>query len=230
MELASSKGLNCLGSEEVNKLLDMVRAVAREVHRKLPRSVEFDDLYQNGVIGLMEAARKYDKEKGVPFLPYARFRVRGAILDGLRRIDTFTRRQRKQMKQAEFKEESLGQPRVGFVAPIVVSTAASFMAGGDSDLNFESRLAAGLDSSPYRQLQTAEAQRVIELALEGMSARHRQMIRMLYYHDLNAKEVAKRFHVNESRVSQIRGIALRKMSVRLEESGLKLGDLLEDAC
>ena len=67
--------------------LPLVRILALQIHGRLPRNVEIDDLYSAGLVGLIEAFAKYDPTKKVPFVAFAQFRIRGAILDSLRLLD-----------------------------------------------------------------------------------------------------------------------------------------------
>jgi RNA polymerase sigma factor for flagellar operon FliA len=214
----SSSELDGLSSHELNTYLNLVKAICGQIHRKLPRSVDYDDLYQNGVIGLMDAVKKYDHSKGVPFTPYARFRIRGAILDGFRKTDSVSRRDRRKVKQGD-----------GTMVPIFVSTSEPGVAGGSVELRIEDTLAASPDHSPYQRFQSGEAARLLQSAMSNVPDRHRKILYMLFHDDIRASEVAKHFHVNESRVSQIRAAALKKMSAQLESRGLKFRDLLE-AC
>ncbi len=74
------------------KELPQVYYIARRIHERLPQQVPFEDLVHAGVIGLIEAVRSFDASKSVPFKSYAKFRIRGAILDSLRELDWGSRR------------------------------------------------------------------------------------------------------------------------------------------
>lgn len=218
-------------SEEADRCLNLVKAIAGDIHRKLPRSAEFDDLYQNGVIGLIEALNKYNPERGVPFLSFARFRIRGAILDGLRRADILTRPQRREVKRVQDAAGTEEFPfRSASFGPTLVSTSSprGGESGGDG-VALEGNLPSS-DQSPYQQLQMDETRRLLQRAMEDMPERHRQIVQMIFEKDLTAREVAEQLGVNESRISQIRGIALRKMSARFLQHGLSFGDFWEAAC
>jgi RNA polymerase sigma factor for flagellar operon FliA len=86
----------------------LVRAIARKVLASLPAHVELDDLIQDGMCGLIGAARRYNSRRGVPFRLYAKHRIRGAILDGLRRVDPATRDLRSKVKKLEAAAHELG--------------------------------------------------------------------------------------------------------------------------
>src|SRR3954471_21297484 len=84
------QGLNNIETERERVLLEQlpqVKFIARRIHDRLPQHVELDDLMSAGVIGLMDAMKKYDPAKNVQFKSYAQFRIRGAILDSLRELD-----------------------------------------------------------------------------------------------------------------------------------------------
>src|SRR5947207_4967250 len=81
--------------------LPLVRHIARRMHEKLPRHVSMEDLVNAGVVGLMDAFRKFDTGKHVQFGSYAKFRIRGAILDSLRELDWGSRDLRRQSRRIE---------------------------------------------------------------------------------------------------------------------------------
>src|SRR5580704_11304128 len=79
----------------------LVKAIAHQVHRNLPAYADFDDLVEAGILGLFDAATKYDSDKHVAFASYAKHRIRGAILDSLRQLDWVSRDLRHRQKQVE---------------------------------------------------------------------------------------------------------------------------------
>ncbi|MDQ2946709.1 MAG: sigma-70 family RNA polymerase sigma factor, partial [Acidobacteriota bacterium] len=81
--------------------LPLVKAIALRVHENLPVHVDLDDLIHAGVIGLFDAASKYDGDKNVAFSAYAKHRIKGAILDSLRQLDWASRDLRRRHKQLE---------------------------------------------------------------------------------------------------------------------------------
>src|SRR6476469_5045590 len=81
--------------------LPLVKAIAVRVHENLPVHVDLDDLVHAGVLGLFDAASKYNPDKKVVFHSYAKYRIKGAILDSLRQLDWASRDQRRRQKQVE---------------------------------------------------------------------------------------------------------------------------------
>jgi len=217
MDESVTSAFNPLGEENLSKHLKLVKALAREIHRRLPRSVEYDDLFQNGVLGLMEAVQKFDPSKRVPFTLYARYRIRGAILDGLRSSDRLTRSHRRLVKSEE---------QEGSVGPVTISASAPRVADGDERTSIEANLRSDEADSPYRMFQAQEVRDLLEQAIDELPQRHRVMMHMLFHEGLRASEVAERFQVNESRISQMRGAALRRISAKFDKSGLQRSHLL----
>lgn len=221
MEQSLTPGFNPLGEENLSKHLNLVKAMAREIHRRLPRSVEYDDLYQNGVLGLMEAVKKFDSSKRVPFTLYAKFRIRGAILDGLRSSDRLTRSHRRTVKSEEMD---------GNTGPVTISASAPRVADGDESTSIEANLRSNEADSPYRMFQAQEVRELLDEAMEDLPDRHRRMMHLLFHEGLRASEVAERFQVNESRISQMRGSAIRRISAKFDKSGLQRSHFFEAAC
>src|SRR6266446_6694085 len=87
--------------------LPQVRYIARRIHERLPRHIPFEDLVHAGVVGLIDALHKYDKSKHVLFGSYAKFRIRGAILDSLREMDWSPRDLRRQSRRLEESHDKL---------------------------------------------------------------------------------------------------------------------------
>src|SRR5271167_2981166 len=81
--------------------LPQVKYIARRIHERLPQHVPFDDLLHAGIVGLMDAMHKYDPSKNVRFSSYAKFRIRGAILDSLRDMDWSPRDLRRKARRLE---------------------------------------------------------------------------------------------------------------------------------
>src|SRR5512146_116241 len=92
----------------INEQLPQVRYIARRIHERLPQHVQLDDLVHAGVLGLIDAVYKYDTTKQVQFKSYAKFRIRGAILDSLRELDWSPRDLRRKARRIEEGSARLG--------------------------------------------------------------------------------------------------------------------------
>jgi RNA polymerase sigma factor for flagellar operon FliA len=229
------------GSERDRLLLEhlpMVRYLARRIHERLPQHVELDDLVSAGVMGLMDALRKFDHNKKVQFKSYAQFRVRGAILDSLRMLDWSPRELRRKGRAVQDAMQSLTQ-RLGR-SPNEQEVAAEMDLDLDQyqallgdlkgleigSLNMERSEDSGeeelayLAGSPnddplFRCLQGEMKQRLID-AIDDLPEKERMVLTLYYYEELTMKEIAQALGVVESRVSQIHSSAVLKIRSTLE--------------
>ncbi|MGO9242671.1 MAG: sigma-70 family RNA polymerase sigma factor [Bryobacteraceae bacterium] len=195
--------------------LGLVRFIAARIASSLPVQVELEDLIQTGTLGLIDAVRRYDPAKGIPFPAYARYRIRGAILDALRALDWATRSQRRQRKAMALAEAADGSP-----APVDHRKLRFFSLGPVASLSSRQERQDDMpapdfpcceDLHPDRLYEAHEAQDLVRKALEVLPERHRQVVLMYYSGDWSMRAIGRTLGVNESRVSQIHKSALDKM-------------------
>jgi RNA polymerase sigma factor for flagellar operon FliA len=205
----------------------------------MPNSIDIGDLVQDGVLGLIDAARRFDEDRGIKFETFAERRVRGAMIDALRR-DAWPRGVRRQRRELDAAREALRRElghepsmadlaaRVGSdekrlsrtIVRINTIEATSPLATGE---HFdESCLPAALvPSEPdapdtaYEKLETRER---VRGAIQSLPWREQKVIGLYYYGEVTMKQIGAEIGVNESRVSQLHARAIR----RLKES---LGDM-----
>lgn len=218
-----------------------VRFIARRIHDRLPRHVSLEDLVHSGVIGLIDAVHKFDPSKNVQFKSYAKFRIRGAILDSLRELDWSPREVRKKARRLEQAHLELRQ-RLGRDA----SEQELAGAMGMSVAELEQLLAdlRGLDlgslqdtrgedpedtvmahvslqddgADPFTQTLQSEMRSLLAAAIEELSAREKQILALYYYEELTMKEVGATLGLTESRICQIHSGALVKLRARLRQA------------
>jgi RNA polymerase sigma factor for flagellar operon FliA len=191
------------------------------------------DLTQAGVLGLLDAADKFDLTKGVRFQTYAELRVRGAILDSLRSLDWVPRSVRRLRRELQGAESRL-QGRLGRkptdeelaevmkVSPADLRAARdrvrrSEIASGNSE-SFDGVVAFTIDPSspdPQELLERREIEELLARAIERLPERERLVLALYYHEELTMKEVGRILGVNESRVSQIHGKAVETLRRRL---------------
>lgn len=231
--------------EERNDLvmqeLPQVYYIAARIRERLPQQVEMDDLVNAGVIGLIEATRNYDATRNAGFSTFAKFRIRGAILDSLRKLDwgsrTVRRKGRAIADSINQLSSKLGrQPTqeeiakdLGMELDELQATLADldglYLVGqqvefeeegaGNQDL-IESAPSRGGDN-PFELCMEGEARAHLKSAVEKLSERE-QLILSLYYHDeMTMREIAEIVGVAVSRVSQIHAAALVKLRASLEQ-------------
>ncbi len=218
--------------------LRLVRPIANKVRASLPAHVELNDLIQDGMCGLIGAARRYNTRRGVPFPLYAKHRIRGAILDGLRRVDPATRGFRSKVKKLEATAHELGDElgRNPTEAEIAVRAGASphetardhidWRVGDATRAGIESRSAGLCDLKadetwrPDVQARHEELRGVLLAAINSLPARYRQIMLLYHWSGVTMREIGVMFGVNESRVSQIHKRALKLMAGTLRSSGV----------
>jgi RNA polymerase sigma factor for flagellar operon FliA len=235
---ASSKGI-----EERNELvlqeLPQVYYVAARIHERLPKHVDMNDLVQAGVIGLLDACRNYDPDKDAQFSTFAKYRIRGAILDSLRKMDwgsrTLRRKGRAIAASAAKLESQLGRHpleeeiaadlkmRVDELQNALAQLDGLFLVGqltnvaGDSAEPFdliESAPSAGGDN-PFELCLEGEMKAQLSAAVSRMSEREQLVLSLYYYEELTMKEVSEVVGIAVSRVSQIHAAAMLKLRVSL---------------
>ncbi len=225
--------------------LQEVRYIARRIHDRLPSHVPFDDLVHAGILGLIDAVDRFDPGKNVQLKSYARFRIRGAILDSLRQMDWSPRNLRRQARRIEeaVRELSadlghapsepeiatkLGLPLEDFQILLgdlrsldIGSLQAQFEATGEEAAAV---VATRVEEDPFQTTLRTELRVLLAGAIEELDAKERQVLGLYYLEELTMKEVGVIMSVGESRVSQIHTAALIRLRARLgDRVGSSLG-------
>ena len=222
--------------------LSLVRAIAIRVHENLPVLIDLDDLIHAGVLGLFDAAEKYDNRQEVAFQSYAKHRIKGAILDSLRQLDWASRDLRRRHKQLEqiTRELSAVLSRAPSEAEIadkmgvgvdrwrqmavelrVVGLLSATPRNTDGDDRPAPEFPAKADSQPDRVCQRRELGKVLEQAMTVLPDRYQKVVSLYYTREMTMKEIGSLMGINESRVSQIHKTALEKLAVALQSAGIK---------
>jgi RNA polymerase sigma factor for flagellar operon FliA len=221
--------------------LPLVKAIAIRVHESLPVHVDLDDLIHAGVMGLFDAVEKYDDDKNVAFHSYAKHRIKGAILDSLRQLDWASRDLRRRQKQVESVTRDLStrlgrNPQETEVAEqmgvglerwrrmqLELSTVGVVSATpkGDSDRDRTQDFAATDEYQPDRMCERLQLKSKLAEAMGSLPDRYQKVVFLYYTNDLTMKQIGRVLGVNESRVSQIHKIALKRMAGVLETEGIR---------
>jgi len=217
-----------------------VRSVARRIQVRIPPQVPFDDLFQAGILGLIDAVDRFDPKKNSQFRLYARFRIRGAILDSLRGMDWSPRRLRERARRLEQVSHALaGQlgrsPSISEIAfKLGLSSEALQRLRGElrglamKSLNTGSEEEVGLratlepESDPFQMTFRREILRHLDQAIAELNEREREVVGLYYLEELTMSKVGKILGIGESRVSQIHTsalIRLRSSSTLLQSRG-----------
>lgn len=217
---------------------NVVNLVAGRLSMYLGYTVEYDDLVGYGIFGLIDAIDKYDTNKNVKFETYASLRIRGAILDQIRKMDWVPRtlrQKQKQMDSASMKlEAELGRPAEPdeVASELGISrqeyddwkTEAEFSNLVSLDDYLEQGNEGRMESfgarfqQPETAIQKQELKEMLVEVLQTLTEKEQKVITFYYYEELTLKEISRILEVSESRVSQLHTKALRKIKERLGDS------------
>ncbi len=224
----------------LDRYLGLVHHVAREVGARTP-AVELEELVSAGTIGLVRALDSFDLSRGLAFSTYAVRRIRGAILDDLRSRDWIPRsvraKGRKMMAANATLQAQLGRApeprevaavleidlqtywrwRAAVDGGVMVSFDGAAMPGQRSVLALEETIDDPEAPLPGQELDRVEQIEGLKQAIGTLPEKERTVLSLYYYEELNLRQIAEVLHVTESRVSQIRTQALRRMRQRLSD-------------
>jgi len=220
----------------VQEQAPLVKRIAHHLLGRLPDSVQLDDLIQAGMIGLIEAARKYDGGKGASFETYAGIRIRGAMLDEIRRGDWAPRsvhRNSRKISEA-IKEVELSKGRdaedheVAEHLGMSVDEYHSHLkdSAGCRLFSFEEVLEkseqgaeqiAGASPGPFPGIEKEAFRRALAESIKGLPEREQLVLALYYDEELNLKEIGAILGISESRVSQIHSQAAHRLRSRLSD-------------
>ena len=214
----------------------MVKRIAHHLLGRLPRSIQLDDLVQAGMLGLLEAVRHYDEGKGASFETYAGIRIRGHMLDEVRRNDwvprSVYRNGRTISAAVRHVENRVGRDAKDHevAAELGVSlteyhdmlsdSACTHLYGFD-DLGVTDDIlkdeALGISTEPLVNALHADMTAQLSQVIDGLPKKERLVLSLYYEQDLNLKEIGDVLGVSESRVSQIHSQATHRIKSRLPE-------------
>ena len=225
-----------LHNARIEEFAPLVKRIAYHMMMRMPASVQVDDLIQAGMIGLIEAAQKYDSSKGASFETYAGIRIRGAIVDEMRRGDWAPRsvhRNSRRIAQAIKAVESrvgrdaqdaevaaeLGVPLAEYFGMLQDSNSSRLYSYeetfGEEDSNIDASETSNAFASPFEGLQREALKKALAAAIALLPERERMVLALYYNEELNLKEIGLVLGVSESRVSQIHSQAAARLKSRL---------------
>lgn len=214
----------------------LVKLVAGRLSMYLGYNVEYDDLVGYGIFGLIDAIDKFDSMKEVKFETYASLRIRGAILDQIRKMDWIPRTIRQRQKKVEnaIKEIEAIHGRNATEEEIAVSLGISETEYGEWQSQMKITNVVSLNEfmeqgsevpsennknshfySPEEVIEKAELKEVLGEALGLLTEKERRVIELYYYEELTLKEISSILEVSESRISQLHTRGLQKMKTKM---------------
>jgi RNA polymerase sigma factor for flagellar operon FliA len=248
-----------LNLEQRNELvlshLTEVHFIARRIHKRLPEFVPLEDLVHSGVLGLLQATQTFDSTRNIQFKTFAKFRVRGAILDSLRELDRASRGLRSKSRKLNAASEQLSvrlgrQPTEEEIAHEIGLEPEALRKLASTLRSLESRdwqVASGKDrtetrdliesapadpdKSPFAQCLRSEIRQHLAQARSNLSRRENEILSLYYFEQLTMQKIASILNIKQTRLSQIHSAALAKLRRLLEAKklsvALKTGSVLK---
>lgn len=234
--MASTSNETLTPQERIVASLSFVESVARRVAASMPHTIDLGDLVQDGMVGLIDAAHRYDEARGIKFETFAERRVRGAMIDALRR-DAWPRGVRRQRRELEAAREALrretgAEPSLADLAArvgtdearlgrtiirinTIESTSVLASPDGPAEVMLPDVCLPPETPSPDRIYETIEARARVRQALASLPPRERKVIALYYFRDVTMKQIGAEIGVNESRVSQLHARAIQRLQKAL---------------
>ena len=210
----------------------LVKILAARVSRRVPAQVEVNELIGVGMMGLVDAARRYQPSLGVPFEAFARRRIHGAMLDSLRDLDWAPRSLRRMRRQvdatlAQLRHELGREPDGAEIAEAMHMSEAEYdrvldqlrsvelavvrQARTGPDERSDLEVAIDPDEGPHTRLERSELRELLARAIAGLPERERHILALYYEEELTLAEIGEVIGVGESRVSQLRTQAIARL-------------------
>lgn len=214
----------------VKEYLPLVKKIGLHLVARLPREIQLDDLLQVGMIGLVQAIEKYDPSQGASFSTFAGIRVKGAMLDEVRRSDWVPRSAQQKMKSVSRAIEHAEARLCRIASDMEIAEELDVSLEEYHEMSGElacSRMTSLEDSElsadesqvddPSSQIERSMLKKALGLAIQELPEREMLMMSLYYQDELNLKEIGEVLGVSESRVSQIHGQALARLRPRIAE-------------
>jgi len=213
------------------KHLPLVKRIAGHLNGRLPASIQFDDLVQEGLIGLLEAAKNHDADQGASFETYAGIRIRGAMIDGIRKNNwvprSVYRNARKIAEAIHILEVRNGRSaqdhEVAKELDISLKKYYELLqkANGYPVLSFNElgkhEVPISYSHNPLEHLQSENLRRILADTIRTLSEREALVLSLYYDEELNLREIGDTLGVSESRACQIHSQAILRMRARMEK-------------
>jgi len=227
--------------DESNRLvlahINLVKALASRLAHRVPSHIELSELVSVGMMGLVEAARRFEPSRGVPFDAFARRRIQGAMVDALRDLDSTPRSVRKQRRDIDhailrLRHSLKREPTSVEIADELAMSEDEYDRTLDqlrsADAGAVRQLETGPDGAPLidialdddgpqARLERAELRRHLADAIQTLPERERNILILYHQHDLTLAEIGAVIGVGESRVSQLRTQAIARLRATLRQ-------------
>ncbi len=228
--------------ELVFEHLPLVKYLASRLSGRLPPTLDVEDLISAGIVGLIEAARRFDPKRNIQFKTFAEFRIRGAMLDELRSLDWIPRSVKEKAARLEkvmsTLENRLGRPpedeeiarelglrleeyyrlleEVRGITFVDIEALKRKLEDAE-DLDLADLLADSEENDPFEKLGLKELGEALAQAISELPEKEKLVITLYYYEGLTMKEIGKVLGYTESRISQLHSKALLRLRAKLKE-------------
>ncbi len=247
--LSRARSLAAAQQAVVCSHVHVVKRIALHFSSRLPRHVEIDDLIQAGMLGLLEAARRFEEGSGASFATYAGIRIRGAILDSLRRASWTPRSLHRKIRDIEAATSRMAN-RMG-ARPAAAKVAAelgvplgiyhralqdgaairllSLEGGGPDGEELGGNATIDAAADPAEEIAEIDRRRVIVEALEKLPEKERRVLASYYDDGLSLREIGVELRISESRACQLHGRAIKRLRVVMQRWSLTGGVIADVA-
>jgi len=222
--------------ELIMKYAPLVKYVADRLAIRMPSHISKDDMTSAGIIGLFDAIENFDPDRGIKFETYAFYRIRGAVLDEMRKLDWIPRSVRKEVQEIEAAITSvrvkqgrdpedheialeLGVSLESYFKMIDKAKGINLLSLDESVTGSSVAAVNKMESktpSPLDELNKNEVKRVIADAMSKLSEKEQLVVSLYYFDELTLKEIARVMGLTESRISQIHSKAIITLRVKLK--------------
>ncbi|MBU5314253.1 FliA/WhiG family RNA polymerase sigma factor [Tissierella carlieri] len=231
-----------LKKELIEYYIGLVKIVAGRMYNFYGSKIEYDDLLGYGVLGLIDSIDKFDITKNIKFETYAQIRIKGAIIDNIRKLDWIPRSLRKKSKDVQnsisFLENKLGRsPKNEEIAKhlkislseleILLSDISTFNISSLEEVlltkgDYSSEIQQDI-GTPEDIYEGKEIKEILSTSIDALNKNERLVISLYYYEELTYKEIGHVMELSESRISQIHSKAILKIKIFLEKEGIVKG-------
>ncbi len=226
--------------ELIENYIDLVKIIAGRMYNYYGSKIEYDDLIGYGTLGLIDSINKFDLSKNIKFETYAQIRIKGSIIDSIRKLDWVPRSLRKKSKDIQnvisILENKFGRTPTNIEISeqlnvslkeleLLLSDISIFNISSLDDIlknNSESPIkSVGTTDKPDEMYEKKEMKSLLAESINILSEKEKSVISLYYYEELTYKEIGKVIELSESRISQIHSKAIMKMKNFLKKQGIE---------
>lgn len=229
LSAAAYESSNAIDEKDVLRYATLVKRIAMRMRYQLPQDVQFEDLIQAGMVGLIEARRQYDATQGASFETYATIRIRGAIFDEVRSHNWAPRSVYKKARMISEAIKTVEEEQKRDARPVEIAEQLEISLEEYHQLLFEASeyVLVSYDESQseddgsrdevYKNIEGDELKAFISASVETLPEREKNVLSMYYTDEMTLKEIGLVLGVSESRICQLHSQAVLRLRARVKE-------------